>query len=396
MNFKNLIIVVLCSFLSAFIALKINSKFSEPRETIVQTESLVSPMVKSVAYKTESNFTNFTAAASIATPMVVHVNTTYEIDNSKSRQFYGDDMFQWFFGSPNAQSRKSKGSGSGVIISENGYIVTNNHVIENASIIEVTLNNNKKYKAEVVGNDKDTDLALLKIDEENLPFANFANSDEVLVGEWVLAVGNPFNLASTVTAGIVSAKGRSINILENINGNSNTAIESFIQTDAAVNPGNSGGALVNLDGELIGINTAIATPTGSYAGYSFAVPSNIVSKVVADLKDFGLVQRGFLGVRISDVNSDIAKELGLKDARGVVLQEVLPNGAADKAGLKSKDVIVAINGTPINIAPDLQQKVSKFRPGNVIELTFFREGTTKTTSVALFNIYNNTETITKN
>jgi serine protease Do len=396
MNFKNLIIVILCSVSSAFIALKINSKFSSQNEQIVQVEQLPTHVVKSVAYESISTFTNFTSAASIATPVVVHVNTTYEVDNSKSRQFYGDDMFQWFFGSPNLQPRKSKGSGSGVIISENGYIVTNNHVIVNASKIEVTLNNNKKYVAQVVGTDKDTDLALLKIEEENLPFANFANSDEVLVGEWVLAVGNPFNLSSTVTAGIVSAKGRSINILENYKGNSNTAIESFIQTDAAVNPGNSGGALVNLDGDLIGINTAIATPTGSYAGYSFAVPSNIVSKVVTDLKDFGLVQRGFLGVSISDVNSDIAEKLGLNQANGVLLQAILPDGAADKAGLKPNDVVLAINGSPIKNAPDLQQKVSKYRPGNVIELTFFRDGKTKTVSVALVNINNTTEVITKN
>lgn len=396
MKFQNILIVLASSFLGAFIALKFNNQPAEFSSTATESENRFTPVVSRVAYKSGESFTNFTTAASVATPTVVHVNTTFVVDNSKSRQFYGDDVFQWFFGHPNVQPRKSRGSGSGVIISDNGYIVTNNHVIENASEIEVTLNNNKKYKAKLVGADKDTDIALLKIEEENLPFANFANSDEVLVGEWVLAVGNPFNLSSTVTAGIVSAKGRSINILENYQGRSNTAIESFIQTDAAVNPGNSGGALVNLDGDLIGINTAIATPTGTYAGYSFAVPSNIVSKVVADLKDFGAVQRGFLGVSIRDVDSDIAKELNLKEPKGVLLQAIVPNGAADKAGLKPNDVIVAINGTPITNAPELQQKVAKFRPGNVIELSYVREGATKQTSVALMNINNNTEIITKN
>lgn len=396
MKFQNILIVLASSFLGAFIALKFNNQPAEFSSTATESENHFSPVISRVAYKSGESFTNFTTAASIATPTVVHVNTTFVVDNSKSRQFYGDDVFQWFFGHQNTQPKKSRGSGSGVIISDNGYIVTNNHVIENASEIEVTLNNNKKYKAKLVGADKDTDIALLKIEEENLPFANFANSDEVLVGEWVLAVGNPFNLSSTVTAGIVSAKGRSINILENYQGRSNTAIESFIQTDAAVNPGNSGGALVNLDGDLIGINTAIATPTGTYAGYSFAVPSNIVSKVVADLKDFGIVQRGFLGVSIRDVNSEIAKELNLKEPKGVLLQAIVPNGAADKAGLKPNDVIVAINGTPITNAPELQQKVAKFRPGNVIELSYVREGATKQTSVALMNINNNTEIITKN
>jgi S1-C subfamily serine protease len=247
----------------------------------------------------------------------------------------------------------------------------------------------------VVGRDKDTDIALLKINEDDLPFANFANSDDVLVGEWVLAVGNPFNLSSTVTAGIVSAKGRSINILENFQGRSNTAIESFIQTDAAVNPGNSGGALVNLDGELIGINTAIATPTGTFAGYSFAVPGNIVSKVVSDLKDYGKVQRGFLGVTIRDVNSEIAEELQLSSPKGVYLQDILPDGAADIAGLQSGDVIIAINGEEVKSAPELQQKIARFRPGNVINVSYFRNGTTNATDLVLKNIENNTEVISK-
>lgn len=397
MKAKHVLVVIGCSFLSAFLALKFsqNTAFVEQAD-IEENKEIVENIVKQVKYVNDAPPVSFTSAASLATPFVVHVSSKYVVDQQKSRDFYGNDIFEWFFGQQyRPQPRNAASSGSGVIISEDGFIVTNNHVIERANQIEITLSNNKRYSATVVGNDRDTDIALLKIDEENLPFANFANSDEVLVGEWVLAVGNPFNLSSTVTAGIVSAKGRSINILENFQGRSNTAIESFIQTDAAVNPGNSGGALVNLDGELIGINTAIATPTGTFAGYSFAVPANIVSKVVSDLKDYGMVQRGFLGVSIRDVDSDIARELELMHPNGVYLQDILPDGAADNAGLKSGDVIVAINGEAVKNAPDLQQKVARFRPGNVISVSYIRKGTTITTDLELKNIENNTEVISK-
>ena len=397
MKAKHVLVVIGCSFLSAFLALKFsqNTAFVEQAD-IEENKEIVENIVKQVKYVNDAPPVSFTSAASLATPFVVHVRSKYVVDQQKSRDFYGNDIFEWFFGQQyRPQPRNAASSGSGVIISEDGFIVTNNHVIERANQIEITLSNNKRYSATVVGNDRDTDIALLKIDEENLPFANFANSDEVLVGEWVLAVGNPFNLSSTVTAGIVSAKGRSINILENFQGRSNTAIESFIQTDAAVNPGNSGGALVNLDGELIGINTAIATPTGTFAGYSFAVPANIVSKVVSDLKDYGMVQRGFLGVSIRDVDSDIARELELMHPNGVYLQDILPDGAADNAGLKSGDVIVAINGEAVKNAPDLQQKVARFRPGNVISVSYIRKGTTITTDLELKNIENNTEVISK-
>lgn len=397
MKAKHVLVVIGCSFLSAFLALKFsqNTAFVEHAD-IEENKEIVENIVKQVKYVNDAPPVSFTSAASLATPFVVHVSSKYVVDQQKSRDFYGNDIFEWFFGQQyRQQPRNAASSGSGVIISEDGFIVTNNHVIERANQIEITLSNNKRYSATVVGNDRDTDIALLKIDEENLPFANFANSDEVLVGEWVLAVGNPFNLSSTVTAGIVSAKGRSINILENFQGRSNTAIESFIQTDAAVNPGNSGGALVNLDGELIGINTAIATPTGTFAGYSFAVPANIVSKVVSDLKDYGMVQRGFLGVSIRDVDSDIARELELMHPNGVYLQDILPDGAADNAGLKSGDVIVAINGEAVKNAPDLQQKVARFRPGNVISVSYIRNGATYTTDLVLKNIENNTEVISK-
>lgn len=397
MKMKQVLVVIGCSFLSAFLALKFNPSTSSLSEKNNEEEkAVVENIVKQVKYVNDSPPVSFTTAASLATPFVVHVSSVYLPDQQRARDFYGDDIFEWFFGQQyRQQPRNSASSGSGVIISEDGFIVTNNHVIDRANQIEITLSNNKKYLAEVVGKDKDTDIALLKIDEENLPFADFANSDDVLVGEWVLAVGNPFNLSSTVTAGIVSAKGRSINILENFQGRSNTAIESFIQTDAAVNPGNSGGALVNLDGDLIGINTAIATPTGTFAGYSFAVPANIVSKVVSDLKDYGMVQRGFLGVTIRDVNSDMAKELKLMNPKGVYLQDILPNGAADIAGLQSGDVIVAINGEEVKSAPDLQQKVARFRPGNVINVSYVRNGTTYASDLELKNIENGTEVISK-
>jgi serine protease Do len=396
MNLKNVLVVIGCSFLSAFLALKFNNSNTQETTFVVEKETITSaPGVRHVSYTHGESLTGFTHAASISTPTVVHVSSNYVVDNSKAKEFYGEDLFYWFFGPQQKQPKRSQASGSGVIISENGYIVTNHHVIENANKIEVTLNNNKKYVAEIVGVDKDTDIALLKIEEDNLPYAKFANSDDVLVGEWVLAVGNPFNLSSTVTAGIVSAKGRSINILSNYQGSSNTAIESFIQTDAAVNPGNSGGALVNTDGDLIGINTAIATPTGTYAGYSFAVPSNLVAKVVSDLKEYGSVQRGFLGVSIGDVNSEIAENFNLKEPKGVILHAVHPGGGAEKAGLKANDVIIAINGDPINKAPELQQKVAKFRPGNVIELSFVRNGETKTVKVELKNIDNSTEIVSK-
>jgi serine protease Do len=396
MKIKNLIVVLISSFLGAMLALKVSSTHQEKTTFVVEKETIATPSVRHVSYVSgEVMTTGFTHAASISTPTVVHVSANYVQDQSKSKEFYGDDIFHWFFGHQMKPQRRGASSGSGVIISEDGYIVTNNHVIEKANQIEITLNNNKKYTATIVGVDKDTDIALLKIDAENLPFANFANSDDVLVGEWVLAVGNPFNLSSTVTAGIVSAKGRSINILENYQGNSNTAIESFIQTDAAVNPGNSGGALVNIHGELIGINTAIATPTGTYAGYAFAVPSNLVSKVVSDLREFGFVQRGFLGVSIRDVNSEIAERLKLPEPKGVLLQDVYAGGGAHKAGLKPNDVVIAINGEPINKAPELQQKVAKFRPGNVIELSYVRNGETKSAKVELKNIDNNVEIVSK-
>ena len=310
---------------------------------------------------------DFTSAAENTVHSVVHI-TTKVVQTTFQR-----DPFQEFFYGPGAGGREFKqygaGAGSGVIVSSQGYIVTNNHVIENASEIQVILNDNSKYDAKVIGADPSTDIAVLKIEGENFPAIPIGNSDELKIGEWVLAVGNPFNLTSTVTAGIVSAKARNINLLSERSAQDVVPIESFIQTDAAVNPGNSGGALVNTRGELIGINTAIASQTGSYAGYSFAVPINLVDKVMRDLIDFGIVQRGFLGVQIADVTQDVKEKNKLPDLKGVFLAKVTEGGSADKAGLKDGDVILKIGSKEVNSVASLQEEIGKRRPGDKVSLT---------------------------
>lgn len=325
--------------------------------------------------------TDFTEAAATSTPAVVHI-TSSKVTSVNSadpwRDLFGDDFFGGTQRSP--QERRQQSSGSGVIISDNGYIVTNNHVVSNADEVEITLWDKESYTAEVIGTDPSTDLALLKIDADNLPTLDFANSDDVQVGEWVLAVGNPFNLASTVTAGIVSAKGRNINILKD-----RYSIESFIQTDAAVNPGNSGGALVDLNGNLIGINTAIATPTGVYAGYSFAVPANIVRKVCEDLREHGIVQRGFLGVMIQGVDGNLATQKNLKVHSGVYIERLTENGSAKDAGLEEGDVIIDIDGSPITAVPELQERIGSKRPGDKVKVTINRDGKEKLLVVELKN-----------
>ena len=263
-------------------------------------------------------------------------------------------------------------------MSENGYIVTNNHVIKEATTLEVTLLDNRKYIANVIGKDPSTDLAVIKIDAPNLPVIELANSDESKVGQWVLAVGNPYELTSTVTAGIISAKGRDISIL-----NGQYSIESFIQTDAAVNPGNSGGALVDTEGRLIGINTAIYAPTGTYAGYSFAVPINLAKKVMQDLIDFGEVKRGYLGVMIRDVNSDFAKANGLNVTEGIYITELIEGGAAINSGMKEGDVIIEVNGKKTNSVPQLQEQIGSRNPGDSVVVTVNRKGINKKVNVTL-------------
>ncbi len=311
---------------------------------------------------------DFVYAAGRVIPGVVHIRTLY----SSGR--YSVNPLENMFRAP------ARSSGSGVIISDDGYIVTNNHVIEDARQVEVVLHDNRQYTAEIIGTDPTTDLALLKIEENNLIFVPYGNSDLVFPGEWVLAIGNPFDLNSTVTAGIVSAKARNIGILRDRN---NLQIESFIQTDAAVNPGNSGGALVNLNGELVGINTAIATPNGNYAGYSFAVPVALVKKVMNDLLEFGRVQRGLLGIGIGDVNAQLAEDRDLDVLSGVFVNYVNENSAAEEAGILQGDVIIAIDDSPVTNVSELQEMVARNRPGDEISVRYIRNGSEVETQATL-------------
>lgn len=328
-----------------------------------------------VAYKTGPNGEvvplDFTGAAEKVMPAVVHIRSS-QTAASPQRQYV--DPFEEFFG-PRLRQGPAESSGSGVIINESGYIVTNNHVVQDADLVEVSLLDNRTFTAEVIGTDPDTDIALLKINEKGLPYLSFVDSDKTKVGEWVLAVGNPFNLTGTVTAGIISAKGRNINILgSRTPDGARTAIESFIQTDAAINPGNSGGALVDLQGGLIGINTAIASTTGSYAGYGFAVPSDIVSKVVEDLLEYGVVQRGWLGVQIASVNSDLKKENDLSVNEGAYISGFSESSSAKDAGIKEGDVVTKIDDTPIRSNTALIEYIGRRRPGDKVNVTVNRSG----------------------
>ena len=375
---RTLSIVIIASIISSFSTVLLYRYINPPERIVIRESSqakftdYTERLLSGVAQRQflSSSPTNFTASAKKVTPAVVNIRATTESDF---------DLWGGYSGS----------TGSGVIISPDGYIVTNNHVIEDSDELEVTLFDKRKMKAKIVGTDPSTDLALVKIiDNEDFPFLQMGNSDSLMVGEWVLAVGNPFNLESTVTAGIISAKGRNINILED-----DYSIESFIQTDAAVNPGNSGGALVNTNGELIGINTAIITRSGKYEGYSFAIPANLASKIIRDLKDFGVVQRGFLGIYPEEVTEDIADKYGLKNLEGVYISRVNSNSAAEDAGLLPKDIIVGINGNKVKSVPELQELVARFRPGNTIAIDFFRDGRKKKLEVTLKNKSNTTSLI---
>lgn len=337
---------------------------------------------------------DFVFASENSLNSVVHV-TTKVVTTS----FHRDPFYEFFYG-PGAGGKEFKqfgsGSGSGVIISQDGYIVTNNHVIEDASEIEVILNDNRKYSAKIIGADPSTDVAVLKIEETGLQAVPLGNSDDIHIGEWVLAVGNPFNLTSTVTAGIVSAKARNINLLSDRSRNDIVPIESFIQTDAAVNPGNSGGALVNTKGELVGINTAIASQTGSYAGYSFAIPVNLVKKVMADLIDFGIVQRGYLGVQIRDITQELKEENKLPNLKGVFVASVVEDGSASKAGVKDGDVILKIGSKEINSVASLQEEVGKRRPGDKVNVTIRNaKGYEEVKEIVLRNSEGETKLVTK-
>ena len=380
---KYFVLTFFTSIFSALLAIFIYRYFETPKQIIIKetipvqyTNFRSDPLginTKPKNFSSNATTLNFTEAASLVTPTVVNIRA---IQSGATFDFWGSGTI-------------GSSAGSGVIISPDGYIVTNNHVIEEGDRIEVTLNDKRKYEATLVGSDPSTDLALIKVEDTNLPFVSIGNSDSLQVGEWVLAVGNPFNLESTVTAGIVSAKGRSIDILER-----QDRIESFIQTDAAVNPGNSGGALVNINGQLIGINTAIITKSGRYEGYSFAIPANLVKKVINDLRDYGIVQRGILGVYIDEINNERAKELNLKSVEGVFITRVTPESGADDAGIRKGDVIVGINGIKIKTLPEMQEQLGRYRPGNSIYVEYIRGGKKKKAKVVLKNKSNSTSIIT--
>lgn len=365
---KRLISTVLVASLGGLIALTANdiirSKSGKLKQNSLSGSTSPVTLTNYSGAVSSGVNTDFTMAAEKSLNAVVHIKTTAERANNLNY----DPFAEWFFGyRNNPQPYVQQGSGSGVIISGDGYIVTNNHVIQGADKIEVVLNDKRSYMAEVVGTDPNTDVALIKISEKELPYLAYGNSDMVKIGEWVLAVGNPFNLNSTVTAGIISAKGRN-NILA---GKSNP-VESFLQTDAAVNPGNSGGALVNTNGELIGINTAIASNNGSYQGYSFAIPVNIVKKIVSDLSEFGAVQRAYLGISIRDIDAKFAEDANLKLLKGVYVNGLTNGGSADDAGIEIGDVITKIQDVPVSSVSELQEQISKYRPGDKINVTAVR------------------------
>lgn len=341
--------------------------------------------VKFVSLKSllPENNMDFVSAAQKGIPAVVYIESKVKLEGERTY----NSIWDYFYGQPQPNTMEGEVSGSGVIVSSDGYIVTNNHVVDEAGKIEITLSNKKKYIAKVIGKDPETDLALLKIDASNLPFIDYGNSDDVQVGQWVLAIGNPYNLTSTVTAGIVSAKGRNIDLLPREAASHRIfPIESYIQTDAAVNPGNSGGALVNTSGQLVGINSAIASNTGSYTGYSFAIPVNLVRKVVADLLQYGNVQRAFLGIDIRDVDEKSAKDAGLSSINGVFVDSVLNEGAAKSAGIKRGDIILKIGSQETNDVSSLEEMVGRYRPGDKVNVVLHRNGKEMNIGVTLRNL----------
>lgn len=363
---KNYLLVALSAILlggaTSYVVVNKMMKGEDNSPYIYSDEGI--PQVRNVNFSGE--YPDFTYAAETSVQAVVFVKVVKRGAESQ----IPPSIFEYFFGfggSP-SQPREQVGSGSGVIITPDGYIVTNNHVVAGASEIEVTMDNNKTFKADLIGADPATDIALLKVEAKNLPTIPYGDSDKLRLGEWVLAIGSPYGLNSTITAGIVSAKGRSMQ------NNGEFKIESFIQTDAAVNPGNSGGALVNIKGELVGINTAIISNTGSYAGYSFAVPVNIARKIVADLMDFGKVQRAMLGISMQDISDALKTEKELPTLDGVYIAEVVKGGAAEKAGVKAGDVLISIEGEPVKKGSSVQEKINRYRPGDKVSLVVLRNG----------------------
>jgi Do/DeqQ family serine protease len=365
----------------------------EDKQKVYFTSNKALPVVSS------TGALDFTEAAAAVTPAVVYIRTTYSAQSGGGSQDRMEQMFGEMFGQRVRPQGPQMASGSGVIISDDGYIVTNNHVVEKADKITVATNDHRTFEAKVIGTDPNTDLALIKISATNLPIVKLGNSDDSRVGEWVLAVGNPFNLTSTVTAGIISAKGRNIGIIgsedsqdDNPFGRTrnqpaapklNKAIESFIQTDAAINPGNSGGALVNTKGELIGINAAIASHTGSYEGYGFAIPVNLAKKVLNDIKKFGSVKRGYIGVSFTELDPDKAKTLNITNTTGLYVSDLVEGGGAQQSGIQKGDIITKVEGTAIYESSDLQEHVGRMQPGDKINLTVLRDGKEKNFAVTL-------------
>ena len=379
MKGRGLVTTLLVALFGALAGIFIYTRFLDRNKLVLGTEKEQQEIKNNARYTSmvpQSGVNDFTYAAELTVHAVVHVKTKSTVSTGNSNPLY-----EFFYGPGSSQPREVRGFGSGVIVTADGYIVTNNHVIADADAVDVTLNDKRTFTAEVVGRDPSTDIAVLRIKATGLPYIKFGDSDAIRLGEWVLAVGNPFNLTSSVTAGIVSARGRSLGLLDN-----QYRIESFIQTDAALNPGNSGGALVNVQGELLGITTAIISPSGLYSGNSFAVPTSIVKKVYEDIKKYGEVQRGLMGVNISDVTAEIASRENLKEITGVYLQGVVEDGAAKAAGLAEKDVIIAVNGEPVETTADLQEKVSRYRPGDKVEVTYLRKGKQANKTVILRNI----------
>jgi serine protease Do len=408
MKLKNILAVVLISATTAILSVWGYGKFLESRSAGIQVDGKVPANYAGFfnnAGSPAGGAIDFGPAATTGTPAVVHIKTktkARQVSNNGRQRYsnpfadlFGDgggDMGD-FFGGPR-MIPEQRASGSGVLITDDGYIVTNNHVVDGADELMVTLSNKKSYKATVIGSDASSDLAVIKIEGKGLPYLVYGNSDEAKLGQWVLAIGYPLNLDVTVTAGIVSAKSRSIGINDR---QSNAAIESFIQTDAAVNPGNSGGALINTNGELIGINSAIASPTGSYAGYSYAIPVNIVKKVVTDIVKFGAVQRAYIGISYprESITEEQKKELGAgyKEGEGVYVTDVPADGAAAIAGLKKGDIVTKINGITVTSGPELQEQVTRYKPGDKISLTYTRNGKDNTVSLTLKNKAGTTDVV---
>lgn len=409
-NLKNVIAVVAISATTAVLSVMGYGKWMQSKYAGIQEQGKL-PVNYAKFFDNgyaPGNSIDFSAAATSATPAVVHIKTktnAKQVANNSPRyrnpfsDMFGGDMFDEFFNGPRMQIiPEQQASGSGVIISQDGYIVTNNHVVDGADEIKVTLNNKKSYKATVIGTDASTDLAVIKIEGNNFPYLVYGNSDDVKLGQWVLAIGYPLNLDVTVSAGIVSAKARSININQR---QSKTPVESFIQTDAAVNPGNSGGALINTNGELVGINSAIASPTGYYTGYAYAIPVNIVKKAIADIIKYGSVQRAFVGISypaesLSDKQQDeLDKQYGSawKSNEGVFVLGVTQGGAASIAGIKEKDIITKINGVAVTSGPQMQEQISLYKPGDKIKITYLRNGKENTVTVTLKNKLGNTDIV---